>query len=261
MNQHSKHQLAAPFRESLPEPIVFRVASVAADSAYPWHSHDWGEFVYSFSGVMEVDLGHSRYLAPSQYALWLPPNVEHQGLNRYEACHFSLYIAAPLSDRFPKAICAISISPLVRAMIEYLRDDAEVPPYSERRRRMLQCLVDFLEAADRIGNYLPTSTDSVLASILEALEANPGDNRSLQQIAKEAHITEKTLIRRCQKDLGMTLPEWRQRLRVVKAMDRLQRGEKVESIAYNMGYSSPSAFIAMFHRLTGTTPGGYRNVK
>lgn len=258
MSQHSKHQLAAPFRDSLPEPIVFRVASVAADSAYPWHSHAWGELVYSFSGVMEVNLGKARYLAPSQYALWLPPNLAHQGLNRYEACHFSLYIAAPLSNRFPTAICAISISPLVRAMFEYLRDDGEVAPYSEPRRRLLRCIVDFLEAANRIDSYLPSSTDTALASILDTLEANPGDNRSLKEIAHEAHVTERTLIRRCQRDLGMTLAEWRQRLRVVKAMDRLQQGEKVESTAYDMGYSSPSAFIAMFRRLTGTTPGGYR---
>ncbi|AKH65587.1 hypothetical protein VY86_21740 [Photorhabdus thracensis] len=53
----------------------------------------------------------------------------------------------------------------------------------------------------------------------------------------------------------MPLNEWRQRLKIVRAMQLLEQGEKVESVAFEMGYSSASAFIAMFHRLTGRTPG------
>ncbi|MBR9856490.1 MAG: AraC family transcriptional regulator [Gammaproteobacteria bacterium] len=258
MHPHSKPLLIPPFTDKLPEPMVLRTAAVSRDSAYPRHRHPWGELVYSFSGVMHVKVGEHRYLAPSQYALWLPPNIEHQGMNHYETHHLSLYIAPPLSERLPGNICALTVSPLIRALLEHLRDHPEIPPYSESYRRLLHCLLDLLESASCAGSYLPAADDPVLGSILEALEANPGDNRSLQQIAREAHLTERTLIRRCQKELGMTLTEWRQRLRVVKAMDRLQGGEKVESIAYDMGYSTPSAFIAMFHRLTGTTPNGYR---
>ncbi len=258
MQQPHKHLLAPPFLNALPEAVVCRVAAVSADSAYPWHSHAWGELVYSFYGVMEVKVGQRRYLAPSQYALWLPPNIEHQGLNQYEACHFSLYIAPPLCGSLSTDICALTISPVIRTLFEHLRDDPELPPYSEPRRRLLRCLVDLLESASRAGSYLPGSSDPILGPILEGLEANPGDGRSLRQLAMAAHTTERTLVRRCLKDLGMTLNEWRQRLRVVKAMERLQKGEKVENIAYDMGYSTPSAFIAMFHRLTGTTPSGYR---
>lgn len=253
-----KALLIPPFKDALPEDVVFRVAAVSADSAYLTHSHPWGELVYSFYGVMEVKVAQHQYLAPSQYGLWIPPNIEHQGLNQYKACHFSLYIAPPLSERLPQTICALSISPLLRSLLEHLRDQPETLPYSAARRRMLHCLVDLLETAGAVGNYLPTSTDPVLAVILAQLQAHPGDNRSLSEIAAAAHITERTLIRRCQKDLGMTLHEWRLRVRVLRAMDRLQQGDKVESIAYDLGYSTPSAFIAMFHRLTGDTPSEYR---
>lgn len=65
-------------------------------------------------------------------------------------------------------------------------------------------------------------------------------------------------MRRFQRELGMTLLEWRQRLRIVKAMPMLQSGLKVENIAQDLGYASTSSFIAMFRRMMGVTPDEYR---
>jgi len=65
-------------------------------------------------------------------------------------------------------------------------------------------------------------------------------------------------MRRCQRDLGMSLAQWRQRLRVVKAMGLLESGQTVETIALDLGYASASAFISMFKRLTGATPDEFR---
>ena len=45
---------------------------------------------------------------------------------------------------------------------------------------------------------------------------------------------------------------------VVKALPRLEAGEKVEAIAFDLGYASVSAFIAMFRRLMGVTPDAFR---
>lgn len=90
------------------------------------------------------------------------------------------------------------------------------------------------------------------------MEVKVADNRSLPELAHAAHTTERTLMRRCQRDLGMSLTEWRQRLRVVKAMPLLQAGQTVETIALDLGYGSASAFIAMFKKRIGTTPDEFR---
>lgn len=205
-----------------------------------------------------MKVGERRYLAPSQYGLWLPPQVEHQGLNRYEALHCSVYIAAPLADALPDATCALTVNPLIKALLEHLRHHPVQAPYSDAITRLLRVLVDQLAAAECAGSYLPTSEDPQLSQVLAMLEATPGDNRSLAELAKAVHATERTLMRRAQRDLGMSLSEWRQRLRVVKAMSRLEAGSKVEGIAMDLGYASASAFIAMFRRLTGETPDEYR---
>ena len=97
-------------------------------------------------------------------------------------------------------------------------------------------------------------------ALLRHLEAHPSDERPLAELAAAFHSTERTISRRCRRELGMGFAEWRQRLRVVKALPRLAAGDKVEAIALDLGYASASAFIAMFRRLTGQTPDEHRRV-
>lgn len=250
-----------PYRDALPAPVVFRSAQMPPQASYPRHRHAWGEFVYSFSGVMEVKLADQHYIAPPQLGIWLPPEVEHRGLNRQQALHSSLYVAAELCSALPKATCALTVSPLARALLEHLRLQPPALPQSAEDERMLRVLLDQLARATIVGSYLPRSDDPVLDAVLRALDEQPGDERSLADLAAAFHSTERTLSRRCQRDLGMSFAQWRQRLRVVKAMPRLAAGEKVESIALDLGYASTSAFIVMFRRMTGVTPDEHRRAQ
>lgn len=247
-----------PYRDALPAPLVFRTASMPAHASYPTHRHAWGEFVYAFSGVIELQLAGRSTIAPPQLGIWLPPEVEHRGLNREAATHSSLYVAAALCGPMPDTPCALAVSPLARAMLEHLRAEPPAMPPTAEQARLMQVLLDQLAGSRRLGSYLPRSDDPVLGALLAALERDPGDDRPLAALAAAFHATERTVARRCRRDLGMSFAEWRQRLRIVKALPRLEAGEKVETIALDLGYASASAFIAMFRRSTGETPDGYR---
>jgi len=142
----------------------------------------------------------------------------------------------------------------VKALLEQLRARGVDTPRTPRDARLVDVLLDELTAAPRQGTYLPTSGDPLLQPILAALETRPDDARTLAQWARRVHSTERTLVRRCQRDLGMSFGEWRQRLRVVRALAMLEAGRSVESIALDLGYSTSSAFIAMFQRMMGTSP-------
>lgn len=242
----------------LPASIMFRSAHVPAQGLYLKHRHAWGEFVYAFSGVMEVKIAQQHFLAPPQYGIWLPPDVEHIGLNRLQAHYGSLYIARDGCGVFPRTACALTVSPLVRALLDHLRLQAPESDPGARGLRLMQVLVDQLAQAGCANSYLPHSDDALLAPVLQALQADAADNRNLAELAGAFHTTERTLGRRCQRELGMSLSEWRQRLRVVQALPRLEAGHKVEAIALDLGYGSASAFIAMFRRLMDTTPDEYR---
>ncbi|MCP3097967.1 helix-turn-helix transcriptional regulator [Myxococcus sp. K15C18031901] len=252
-------QLQVPFTSKLPHPVYFRTASLPDAATYPRHRHPWGEFVYAFSGVMELKLAGSHYLAPPQYGIWLPPDVEHLGMNRSEASHCSLYLAREWCRALPKTTCALAVSPLVKALLEHLRANGVDQPRTSAERRLLRVLIDQLARAPAQGSYLPMSDDPLLGPVLTALEAHPEDARSLEAWAERLHTTERTLERRCQQHLGLSFSEWRQRLRVVKALALLEQGRSVESIALDLGYASASSFIAMFRRMTGTTPDKVRS--
>ncbi|XXF75722.1 helix-turn-helix transcriptional regulator [Myxococcaceae bacterium GXIMD 01537] len=252
-------QLQVPFTSKLPHPVYFRTASLPVAATYPRHRHPWGEFVYAFSGVMELKLAGSHYLAPPQYGIWLPPDVEHLGMNRSEASHCSLYLAPALCRGLPKTTCALAVSPLVKALLEHLRANGVDHPRTSGERRLLRVLIDQLALAPPQGSFLPMSDDPLLSSVLTALQKDPADGRSLAQWARQLHTTERTLERRCQQHLGLSFSDWRQRLRVVKALAMLEQGRSVEAIALDLGYSSASAFIAMFRRTTGTTPDKMRS--
>lgn len=58
-------------------------------------------------------------------------------------------------------------------------------------------------------------------------------------------------------EVGTTLGKWRQQMRLMQAMRLLAEGAKVTHAALEAGYSTPSAFIAMFGKMLGTTPRSY----
>lgn len=107
------------------------------------------------------------------------------------------------------------------------------------------------------GSYLPSSPDPALARLLAWLEAHPDEPRTLAALARQVNSSERTLLRRAQRDLGMSLTEWRQRLCALQAMPRLAAGHTVEAVALALGYASASAFIVMFKQRMGVTPAEY----
>ena len=91
--------------------------------------------------------------------------------------------------------------------------------------------------------------------------ANPGDRRPLRHICKAAGASKRTVERLFQEGVGMTFGRWRQQLRFMQALRLLAEGAKVTHAALESGYATPSAFISMFRKALGTTPGSYFKAK
>lgn len=252
-----KHSLQAPFSEALPTPLYLRTTLMPDEAIFPSHAHSWGEFVYSYNGVVQVMVEEERYLVPPQYGIWIPPYREHVGLSRREVLQSSLYVSNELCRPLPDTPQALLVSPFMRSVLDHARESSG-DFSSEKHLRILRVLLDELAETPSAGTFLPASDDAVLGKILHHLEKHPEDNRSVAELAREVGITERTLARKCGRDLSMPLTEWRNRMRVVKAIAMIEEGKTVEAIAQEFGYSSASAFIAMFKKLTEATPAKYR---
>lgn len=226
-------------------------------SIYPTHGHAWGEFIYAFNGVMEVNINKVNYITPSSYGLWLPPHIKHSGLNRTDVSHATLYIHESLCSTLPKHAGIMLTTPLVNALLQHLKDHPKAIDDVEHLR-LLQVLLDQLQVAKLIRNYLPHSKHPRLNEILDYLHQHPADQSSLAALAKMHNMTERTLARYSQKELAMSLHEWRQRLKIIKAISMLNDGRKIESIALDLGYANATTFINMFKRWMHITPDQFR---
>ncbi len=237
------------------------VAPLAIDyegsSLRPWHHHKRGQLVYAVSGVMEVATGEGTWVVVPEQAVWVPPRMDHQVGHRAGVAMRTLYIDADLTTELPPGCCVVSVTPLLRELIlrameiglEYAADEAD--------RRLMLVLMDELRTLQPEPMHLPIPSDPRLQRITQALRQTPDDQRTLGIWAEEAGASERTLMRLFQHETGMTFSAWRERLRMLSAIPRLVEGESVTAVALDLGYRSPSAFIAMFRRNTGKTPARY----
>jgi AraC-like DNA-binding protein len=234
--------------------VYARVESLRAGSWTRFHEHAWVQLSYATSGVLGVRAAEASYVAPQQWAVWVPAGVRHEVTTTDRAEMRSLYLAPAAVAWAPPRVRVIEITPLARELIvavtalpvEY--DEAGAPG------RLVAVLLDQLRAAREVGFSFAMPAEPRVAAVCAALQRDPGDRRTLAEWAREAGASERTLARLFRRETGLSFRSWRQRLRVVLALSALEAGASVTTVALDFGYDSTSAFIAAFKRLAGKTP-------
>ncbi|MCL9782080.1 helix-turn-helix transcriptional regulator [Vibrio sp. S4M6] len=239
------------------KPLCFQFEDFELVSECPQHSHTWGQFNTIDQGVAEIEIEDRLLIAPSSYGIWIPAEVVHSSHYKKAQQYCSIYIQPELTAAMPSVPCILAVEPLTRSIINQFVLWNKNHLDSPREIRLANVLLDQLSCASSMSEYLPTCDDKLLLPILQALKSNPGDKRTLKQWADSVFTTERTLSRRCRKLLGMSFNEWKQRLLFVSALQLLKNSLTVQEIAFELGYSSSSAFIAMFRKHAGTSPEQY----
>lgn len=219
------------------------------------HSSLWGDFNFSLNGTLEFDIEGKYYLSPPSYGLWLPPRTEHQSLPVEHEIH---YICIRLHPRFGDAlgdVCrCFSIQPFFRSLVIQILEQQKQNPAPEYLEHLLQVLFDQLKQAPAYTHYLPQSTHPTLAPILDQL-ANPElFHMSLQQVLYNFTVSERHVLRLSQQELQLSLSEWRNRAKIIFAINQIRQGTTIKQLAYTLGYHHSSSFIEFFKRYTGQTP-------
>ena len=105
--------------------------------------------------------------------------------------------------------------------------------------------------------HLPQPADPRLQRICAHLQKHPADASTLAEWALRLGVDATTVQRGFARETGMRFGQWRQQVRLLRALERLAGGEKVVDVALALGYTSPSAFATMFKRQFGTTPSAF----
>ena len=125
------------------------------------------------------------------------------------------------------------------------------------RRHLIGVTRDLLRSSQTIPLQLPRPVDPRALKVADFLFSDPGSPVPTEEICTRAGASKRTIERLFQQDTRLTLGRWRQQLRLMHSMRLLAQGMKINSVALEAGYSSPSAFILMFKSVLGTTPGQY----
>lgn len=239
-------------------PLTGRVSVLAND--YPKghriapHHHRRAQLIYARAGVMTVTTSLGAWVVPPQRAVWVPAHTEHEIRCATLLSLRSLYVTAAAALTLPASCCVVHVSPLLR---ELILAAVEAPGAQSRRTRLATLILSELAEAAVAPLHLPEASDARVMRITAALRTDPGDQRTLGAWGKQVGASTRTLSRLFQTETGMTFRQWQRQARLQAALVKLAQREPVTTVALDLGYDSPSAFIHAFRRALGTTPRAY----
>ncbi|MEZ0049306.1 AraC-like DNA-binding protein/mannose-6-phosphate isomerase-like protein (cupin superfamily) [Mycobacterium sp. MAA66] len=237
-----RHESAAPTHTLL----------LAPGEAIDAHRHDDHQIVYAGRGVLSVTTSQGSWVAPATRAIWIPAGIHHAH-RAYGELKLHL-VGLPATDN-PLELdspTVLAVGPLLRELIvAYTQGNDNTP----ERTRLRAVLLDQLRASSQQPMHIPSPTVPLLRSVCDILHADPGDDRTLIELGRVVGASDRTLSRLFRSDLGMSFPQWRTQLRLHQALVLLAEGASVTTVAHQCGWSSPSAFIDVYRRTFGHTPG------
>ena len=222
----------------------------------PVHSHAHDQLLYASCGVMSVTTATASFVIPPQRAMWIPSSFEHEVSCRGPVSLRTLYLA---QSRASSEECrVIEVSELLKALIVEVAGlgcDYEV---TSRNAQLTKLLLLELDSTSSSTFKAPMPTDYRLLRVCRAIIAEPARQRDLDELAAMAGMGRRTFTRAFRSETGMSPAIWRQQVRLMEALSLLSSGLAVTSVAFDVGYDSPSAFTAMFHRSFGVPPSQYQ---
>lgn len=222
---------------------------------------DWDRLVYASRGGARVTTRLVEWMVPPHRALWVPSGVRHRVEIKAGGSLRVVYFRPPLSRRLPRECRVMNVSALLRELILYVSKRAALDPYLVSDSRAVALLVDQLRAIEVVPLQLPLPRDPRALRAARLVSTGDGTRKPLERVGSSAGASARTLQRLFLAETGLTFEKWRQRARLARAVELLSDGKKVTTVAFDVGYDSPSAFIAMFRRELGSTPRRYLGTK
>lgn len=220
------------------------------------HAHPRSQLAMGVSGVMRFQAGGDTWIVPPGHALWIPGGIAHAMQSETEIVTRHLLIdpsAAPHAR--PETHCAVlRISPLLREMAGRLAEGGPLGSDDPAWQRLAAATLDEIARLAVSDLGLPGGEDARLVRVTRHLNAHPDDKRGLPELAAMAGSTERTLTRLFRAETGLGFRQWRNRQRMLLALQALEGGQSSNAVAERLGYGSASAFIAAFRRTLGASP-------
>jgi AraC-like DNA-binding protein len=218
------------------------------------HRHEWHQLLYATAGSMTVTCPGATWMVPPGRAVWIPASVEHAIRMWGTVAMRSMYFRPDAG--FETTVCkVISVTPLLRELILRGVELAGLDARELAEQQVAALVIHEVERAEDGPLQLPLPGDERARKAAEAVLSDPSQKPAVEEIARHAGLSERTLERLFSAETGMSFGVWRQKARLLASLRVLVETESVTEAALESGYASVSAYIAAFRQTFGYTPG------
>lgn len=237
-----------------PDQIAAPVVGLASrmgphDSGF--HQHDKGQLLFTYAGSIRITTPTMMSLLPPIRIALIPPQMPHRAQMHSEIEYRSLYLDPALV--FWESLTILTATPLMREVLERISHASFDTDWTiGAAYNLLAVCLDELRSAPREPMLLSMPRDTRLAHL--DMETLPP---LLEDLASSTGASARTITSIFQRETGMGYQTWRSTWRLLRSVDLLANGATLTETAFDIGFSSDSAFIAFFRKMTGHTPHRY----
>jgi len=238
-------------------PIIPLAIDVFETQCADKHSHPRAQLIYSSCGTMRVTVENHVWLVSSRQAIWVPSMYEHHVTFLKNNHIRNLFIDPSVLSNLPNTCFALDVSPFLRELILKIVNIGDDYQMDSLEGRIIQVTLDELTMIKSTNCFLPISNEPRLKKVMDILINNPSDKRGIEEFASLSCTTSRTLSRLFIKEVGMTFVNWRKQIRIMEAIEKLEKGISISQIALELGYNNTSSFIEVFRKELGVSPTNY----
>lgn len=217
---------------------------------------EWDQLAYASQGVISVVTDAGVWVVPPHRAVWIPAGARYSVRTSGRVTLRTLFFRPELAGtRLPRRCVALDVTPLVRELVLHAAARNTLRRDVVADRRLAGVIVDQLVTLPQAPLLLTLPNDERARAAALRIQASP--ETPLAHVARASGASVRTLERLFLRDTALTLGRWRRRARLIAALRRLADGTPITRTAADIGYGTPSAFIAAFRREFDVTPGRY----
>jgi AraC-like DNA-binding protein len=166
----------------------------------------------------------------------------------------TLYLRRGILPRAPQTCTVLYISTLFRELVVEAVRIGQLRTTNHLHCALRDLILSQLRNASPVPTFVRLPEDSRALGVAEAFIANQADAPSLDALCREVGVSVRTIQRTFRREVGMSFEFWRRQVRLMKGIELLVAGRSVKTVAAEVGYRQPSAFVALFRQTLGMTP-------
>ena len=226
------------------------------------HTHNQVQLSLTREGSGSFWIGESRTESPPGHLVIIPPGQVHSlSPAACEAWRFdTVYLPeASFAEVAPGTRADPALAKTFLRVHDAIARDTSRLTLEVEILDLVELLVRGIHEHSLIAPRLPERGHASLERVRDYLESCPDDGVDLAQLAAIAGLSPYHFSRSFRRAFGMPPHAYLLQARVSRARALLRQGEPVCEVAARLGFADQAHLTRHFRRLTGVTPGRYRD--